>query len=52
MLIVALIFGNKVIQDFLHVPTNIRTGVLIDREGGRGMLDKQMQEPDFREIEA
>lgn len=47
VLIVGSAFRNHLMEMAFQISANIRVGILIDRQGGRGMLEKEMEHPDL-----
>lgn len=47
MLVVGSAFRNHLVEMAFQISANIRVGILIDRQGGRGMLKKEMEHSDL-----
>lgn len=47
VLVVGRAFRDHLVEMAFQISTYIRIGILIDRQGGRGMLKEEMEQPDF-----
>lgn len=44
-------FGAQLVGRSFHIHTDVRIGVLVDRETGRGMLDEDLEHSEFDLLE-
>lgn len=45
VVVVGFALAHQAVHDFAHIGTHIGVGIFIDREGARGVLHKEMEQP-------